>query len=41
LRALWHGHRIVVRIVDSAPVPGIDTEVDLARVRAYLQQGRA
>jgi len=39
LRALWHGHRIVVRIVDGAPVPGIDTQDDLARVRAYLQHG--
>ena len=39
LRALWHGHRIVVRIVASAPVAGVDTEADLARVRAYLQHG--
>ena len=38
LRALWHGYRIVVKIVDHAPVAGIDTEADLARVRAYLQQ---
>ena len=39
LRALWHGHRIVVRMVDGAPEPGIDTQEDLARVRAYLQHG--
>ena len=38
LRALWHGYRIVMRIVDTAPVAGIDTADDLARVRAYLQQ---
>ena len=38
LRALWHGYRIVAKIVDHAPVAGIDTEADLARVRAYLQQ---
>lgn len=38
LRALWHGHRIAVKVVDSAPVPGVDTEADLARVRVYLQQ---
>ena len=39
LRALWHGYRIVMRIVETAPVAGIDTEADLARVRAYLQRG--
>lgn len=38
LRALWHGHRIVARIVDRAPAAGIDTPADLERVRAYLQQ---
>ena len=36
LRALWHGHRIVVEITDGTPAPGVDTEVDLARVRELL-----
>jgi len=36
LRALWHGHRIVVEIADGTPAPGVDTEDDLARVRALL-----
>ncbi len=38
LRALWHGYRIAVTISGHAPVAGIDTPEDLARVRAYLQQ---
>jgi len=38
LRALWHGFRIAVAITEHAPVAGVDTEEDLARVRAYLQQ---
>ena len=33
LRALWHGHRIAVHITPTAPVPGVDTPEDLARVR--------
>src|SRR5487761_2589899 len=36
LRALWHGHRIVVEIARGAPAPGVDTAEDLARVRALL-----
>jgi 3-deoxy-manno-octulosonate cytidylyltransferase (CMP-KDO synthetase) len=36
LRALWHGHRIVVEIAVGTPAPGVDTEDDLARVRALL-----
>ncbi|MGC1818334.1 MAG: 3-deoxy-manno-octulosonate cytidylyltransferase [Casimicrobiaceae bacterium] len=36
LRALWHGHRIVVEIAQGAPAPGVDTAEDLARVRALL-----
>src|SRR5436190_11545488 len=36
LRALWHGHRIVVEIAAGTPAPGVDTEDDLARVRALL-----
>jgi 3-deoxy-manno-octulosonate cytidylyltransferase (CMP-KDO synthetase) len=35
LRALWHGHRIVVRVTTGTPAPGIDTPEDLERVRAH------
>ena len=34
LRALWHGHWIVVRITTGTPAPGVDTQEDLERVRA-------
>ena len=34
LRALWHGHRIAVAVVDEAPPAGVDTRADLLRVRA-------
>jgi 3-deoxy-manno-octulosonate cytidylyltransferase (CMP-KDO synthetase) len=34
LRALWHGHRIVVEITEGTPAPGVDTEEDLAQVRS-------
>lgn len=33
LRALWHGHRIVVHVTAHAPGPGVDTAQDLERVR--------
>ena len=36
LRALWHGHRIVVEIAQGMPAPGVDTAEDLARVRALF-----
>ena len=36
LRALWHGHRIIVSITRGAPAPGVDTEEDLERVRAVF-----
>lgn len=36
LRALWHGYRIVVEITQGTPAPGVDTEDDLARVRALF-----
>jgi 3-deoxy-manno-octulosonate cytidylyltransferase (CMP-KDO synthetase) len=39
LRALWHGHRIVVRITRGAPAPGVDTQEDLERVRKLFAQG--
>jgi 3-deoxy-manno-octulosonate cytidylyltransferase (CMP-KDO synthetase) len=34
LRALWHGHRIVVEVTTGTPAPGVDTPEDLERVRA-------
>jgi len=34
LRALEHGHTILVHRTDAAPMPGVDTPQDLARVRA-------
>jgi 3-deoxy-manno-octulosonate cytidylyltransferase (CMP-KDO synthetase) len=37
LRALWHGHRIAVRVTPHAPGPGVDTPEDLARVRAVFE----
>ncbi len=36
LRALWHGYSIAVRVIDSAPPGGVDTQADLERVRAVL-----
>ena len=33
LRALWHGHRIVVLGTGAAPPAGVDTPADLERVR--------
>jgi len=40
LRALWHGHRIVVDVTDGTPAPGVDTPEDLERVRAiYARAG--
>ena len=41
LRALWHGHRIVVEITEGTPAPGVDTEEDLAQVRLLLARGAA
>jgi len=39
LRALWHGHRIVVRITTGTPAPGVDTQEDLDRVRSVYAAG--
>jgi len=36
LRALWHGHRIVVAETARAPHPGVDTPEDLERVRGLI-----
>ena len=38
LRVLWHGERIAVHVVDSAPEGGVDTPEDLERVRKYFAQ---
>jgi 3-deoxy-manno-octulosonate cytidylyltransferase (CMP-KDO synthetase) len=40
LRALWHGHRIVVWITTGTPAPGVDTQEDLDRVRALYAAGK-
>jgi 3-deoxy-manno-octulosonate cytidylyltransferase (CMP-KDO synthetase) len=39
LRALWHGHRIVVAVTHGTPAPGVDTPEDLERVRALYAAG--
>lgn len=36
LRVLWHGERIAVHVSATRPGPGVDTQEDLARVRALL-----
>jgi 3-deoxy-manno-octulosonate cytidylyltransferase (CMP-KDO synthetase) len=36
LRALWHGHKIRVAVIGSAPAPGVDTQADLEHVRALF-----
>lgn len=38
LRALWHGHRIVVVQQDAASPPGVDTPEDLLRMRELFAQ---
>lgn len=38
LRALWHGHRITVVLVEPAPPPGVDTAEDLARTRRVFER---
>jgi 3-deoxy-manno-octulosonate cytidylyltransferase (CMP-KDO synthetase) len=40
LRALWHGHRIVVDVTEGTPAPGVDTPEDLERVRAIYAAAR-
>ena len=39
LRALWHGHRIIVIAADRASPPGVDTPEDLEKVRALFRAG--
>jgi len=38
LRAMWHGYRIRVSVIDGAPATGVDTPEDLARVRAVFDR---
>ena len=38
LRALWHGYRISVTLVDSAPAPGVDTPEDAERMRKLFDR---
>ena len=38
LRALWHGIRIYVAEAVEVPLPGVDTEADLARAAAHFQR---
>jgi len=38
LRALWHGYRISVALIDAAPAAGVDTPADAERVRAHFQR---
>lgn len=36
LRALWHGYRVHITEVETAPEPGVDTPADLERVASRL-----
>ena len=38
LRALWHGFSIAVALRNDAPLAGVDTAEDLARVRAWFDR---
>lgn len=38
LRVLWHGNRIAVEVLDSAPPGGVDTPDDLERVRQQFNR---
>jgi 3-deoxy-manno-octulosonate cytidylyltransferase (CMP-KDO synthetase) len=38
LRALWHGHRIVVVNAAQAMPPGVDTPEDLEKVRRLFER---
>lgn len=36
LRILWHGEKVLVKVVEKTPEPGVDTEEDLRRVALKL-----
>ena len=38
LRALWHGYRISVTLVESAPAAGVDTPEDAERMRKLFDR---
>ena len=38
LRALWHGYRISVTLIDTAPAPGVDTPEDAERMRKLFDR---
>ena len=38
LRALWHGYRISVTLIDAAPAPGVDTPEDAEKMRKLFDQ---
>jgi len=38
LRALWHGYRISVTLIEGAPAPGVDTPEDAERMRKLFDQ---
>lgn len=40
LRALWHGYRISVALIDEVPAPGVDTPEDAARMRKLFDHAR-
>ena len=40
LRALWHGYRISVTLIDAAPAPGVDTPEDAETMRKLFDQAR-
>ena len=40
LRALWHGYRISVTLIDAAPAPGVDTPEDAEAMRKLFDQAR-
>lgn len=38
LRALWHGFRISVLVIDNPPIPGVDTPDDARRVQEWFKK---
>ncbi len=38
LRALWHGYRISVTLIDVAPAAGVDTPEDAERMRKLFDR---
>lgn len=39
LRALWHGYRISVTLIQAVPAPGVDTPEDAERMRKLFDRG--